>query len=67
MCECPMMEKLARIAKERDELKAQNKRLIEQKQELINRLVNIQLRGKPSVRVKRAEEKLIACAWIREN
>ena len=67
MCDCPMMEKLARIARERDELKAQNRRLIEQKQELINRLMNLKLRDKPSVRVKKADETLIACAWIKEN
>ena len=68
MCDCPMMEKLARIARERDDLKAQNRRLIEQKQALINRIMNMKLQAeRPSASVRAVEKAHITCDWTKES
>ena len=83
MDECPMMERFAKAAKERDEyiarykelaqeavkLREQNRRLTAQKEELINRIMRDKLceRRRSEKRVKEQADVFISCAWKREN
>ena len=85
MDDCPMMEKYARAARERDELKREvkalyrelaekagkiyeldgkNRLLVKQKEMLLNRLVNMKLRGGVVPAKPRCEEKT---TWIKPN
>lgn len=64
-CLCPMAELYAKAAKERDELRAKNRKLVEQKERLINELMNRKLReGKGRGRETRT---VIVEEWRKEN
>ena len=75
MCDCHYRELYAKAAKERDELAAKNKRLVEQKGKLINRIMTMEKAEKERVKADREREKVNSgyievCGsvrWVREN